>query len=163
MTDAAKPNRDQGLPYWANKLPADDGDATGCNSSRFKCVLDGEAVLDMETGIVWEKSPSQTKSDFVSAQEHCYGLTKGERKGWHMPTIEQLTSLVDTSGIDGLTLPSGHPFTNVQSLYWSATTVTDYTTTAWGVYFTTGNMRPFTKDLHSWAWCVRGGQSHDAY
>ena len=38
-------------PTWSQKLPA---------AQRFTIVLDGEAVLDKETGLVWEKSPDAT-------------------------------------------------------------------------------------------------------
>src|SRR5688500_8122634 len=33
-------------PGWDTTLPADDGGADGCNSSRFTCVLDDMAVRD---------------------------------------------------------------------------------------------------------------------
>src|SRR3989304_768790 len=39
-------------PTWSQKLPA---------AQRFELVLDGYAVLDKETGLVWEKSPTNYK------------------------------------------------------------------------------------------------------
>ena len=44
--------------------------------------------------------------------------------GWHLPTIEELSTLVDpTVPAPGSALPAGHPFTNIiASSYWSTTT-----------------------------------------
>ena len=41
-------------PAWSQKLSA---------AQRFVLVLDGEAVLDKETGLVWEKSPDTTQKN----------------------------------------------------------------------------------------------------
>jgi hypothetical protein len=155
---------DQIPPAWSHKLPA---------SERFVLVLDGEAVLDKETGLVWEKAPAP---DFIpksweSSVAHCLTLSKGGRRGWHIPTAEQLLSLVDpTTQYPSLALPNGHPFGYVDRsfYYWSSTTSSNDPGRAWLVKFinegfsniSTAYKGPETSAL---VWCVRGGQSHDGY
>ena len=122
-------------PSWDQQLPA---------STRFIVLSNwgGAAVLDRETGLVWEKSPStSTNKGWHSAQSYCNGLAVGNRKGWRLPTIQELASLVDPSvPYPGPTLPAGHPFSNVQSShYWSATTYAYNASQAWDVFFGNGN------------------------
>jgi hypothetical protein len=151
-------------PTWHQILPANDGEADGCNSSRFKCVMNDEAVLDKETGLVWERSPDMTERDWFAAITHCYRRELANRKGLRLPTIEELASLVDED--EGPpTLPAGHPFINVRSQpYWSSTTSTHTTPAgAWGVGFGFGDVGTNGKTGTGYVWCVRGGQGHDAY
>src|SRR5258706_8664700 len=103
-------------PSWDQTLPA---------STRFIMLsnMNGEAVLDRETGLVWEQSPSASQFTWELAQIHCNSLRTGGRLGWRLPTLQELASLVDTSvSPPGPTLPSGHPFSNVQSSYYSSAT-----------------------------------------
>jgi len=143
-------------PSWSQKLPA---------AERFVLVLDGDGVLDKETGLVWEKSPSNAVYKWLGAIAHCSNeLNVDSRKGWHLPTVEQLASLVDTSVGVSLKLPTGHPFTNVESsYYWAATTGVYDTTGAWGVLFSNGAVGTQSKTDNWYVWCVRGGQSYDIY
>jgi len=138
-------------------------------SERFVLVMNNnEAVLDRETGLVWEKSPSTGTYPWVNAAfSYCANLDVGGRMGWHLPTAEQLTSLIDNSEFEP-SLPSGHPFTNVHPTvtaeYWSATT--DSTSTAVTVTFgdlLVNHVNSDTKTNYNYVWCVRGGQSQDAY
>lgn len=132
------------------------------------------AVLDKETGLVWEQSPSASVFNWFGAQTSCNQKTVGNRKGWRMPTIEELASLVDgdPANTTNPRLPPGHPFLNVQSLstfYWSATTTTfadtnpnDATNAAWVVIFSNGALQKDGKsDSTVHVWCVRGGQGVD--
>jgi hypothetical protein len=84
----------------------------------------------------------------------------GGRKGWALPLREQLATLVDTQSAlftgGGLCLPDGHPFSDVQSAYWSATTGAVAPTLAWFVDFSNGNVLNGNKDGVGHAWCARG-------
>jgi hypothetical protein len=117
-------------------------------------------VLDKETGLVWEKSPDTTTRTWANAISYAYNKNVGGRKGWRLPTVEELASLVDLTQSNPA-IPSGHPFTNVQlSGYWSATTVAG---TAWDVYFHNGNVSYSIEPVPLYVWCVRGGHGYDAH
>jgi hypothetical protein len=137
-------------------------------TSRFAVLsgFGGAAVRDNETGLVWEQSPSTSTFSWGSSQLHCNQLTTGGRLGWRLPTIQELASLVDPTQ-SSPSLPSGHPFSNVQSsLYWSATTLAGGGGSAWTVFFRNGVhdtiVDAFPETSSSYAWCVRGGQGVDA-
>ena len=105
----------------------------------------------------WEGSPIE-----------CTKRTVGGRKGWRLPSVHELASLVDPSVVaSGPTLPPGHPFSDVQtsSPYWSGTSDADTPTDAWLVGFASGgvgtNRKPPT--TISFLWCARGGMNADAY
>ena len=124
----------------------------------------GCCALDRETELVWDNSPDTTQRDWFKACTQCYQRQVGGRKGWRLPTIEELASLVDTSVSGAPTLPTDHPFTNVQSgLYWSSTTIAGSTSLAWTVYFSNGDVYATDKSTDYYVWCVRGGYGHDAY
>jgi len=130
------------------------------NPNRFKVLTDfgGAAVLDKETGLVWEQSPDRTQS-WLFAQFHCNSRNVGGRKGWRRPTVQELASLIDpTVPFPGPTLPSGHPFSNVQFPfeYWSATTFTGAASSAWFVFFGVVVVGIDDKPLFKFVWCVRG-------
>jgi Protein of unknown function (DUF1566) len=150
---------------------------------RFQVLrdFDDEAVLDRETGLVWERFPSDLngdqvitipddESDWIGARGACVEKDVGNRKGWRLPAIYELLSLVDPSvpNADAPKLPEGHPFIDVQSPgnYWSATTdalepeiggCLPSNPCAWSMDFF-GNATPAgQKVTFAFVWCVRGG------
>jgi uncharacterized protein DUF1566 len=121
----------------------------------------GAAVLDRETGLVWEQSPSVTARIWAAAHAVCNNSTVGNRKGWRLPTVQELASLVDPTQ-SSPALPAGHPFTNVQSsFYWSATGLFSDGTVGYDVNFVAGNVGLAVKGLSDNVWCVRGRQGVD--
>ena len=66
-------------------LVANDGDSDGCNSSRFDCVMGGEAVLDKKTGLTWARNANIAAHEpktWLEAMRFCQDLVIGHRKGW---------------------------------------------------------------------------------
>lgn len=148
-------------PSWDQTLPA---------ATRFLILTNmaSQAVLDRETGLVWEQSPDVTQRGWLDAHAHCIALTKGGRTGWRLPRVQELYSLNDPSvAFPGPTLPAGHPFSNVQTGgiaqgYWTSTAATSAETLAWFIDFTAGIAAVNPKNAAYWVWCVRGGQATDA-
>lgn len=128
-------------------------------------AFNSEAVLDKETGLVWERSPQTTSARWIAARRTCIEKNVGGQKGWRLPSLEELTSLVDPSvAPPGPTLPPGHPFLTVKStVYWSATRVDEDARGSWAVHFGLGGGATFINWAHSVpSWCVRDGIDTDA-
>jgi hypothetical protein len=87
-------------------------------------------VADNLTGLIWLKNANCFgESSWLEALACCNGLENGKcglsdgsRAGdWRLPNIRELHSLIDYRNHNPA-LPSGHPFTGVQSnVYWSST------------------------------------------
>src|SRR5215472_676355 len=123
----------------------------------------GDAVLDKETRLVWERSPSANAQGWDGAIVYAYAKKTAGRMGWRLPVIEELLSLVDPTQANP-SLPVGHPFLNVQTnnFYWSSTLgMSTPPTHAWGYNFGTGDISNVLKTAAEYTWLVRGGYGHD--
>jgi hypothetical protein len=138
-------------PPWSQILPA---------AERFALVMSDEAVLDKETGLVWQRDVSLTERTWSSAISHCYGTRLGGRIGWRLPSYEELSSLIDLLQSNPA-LPAGHPFTHVKldsALYWSSTTDVSNPGNALTLDFGFGLGFNEDKGDSHYVWCVRGGK-----
>ena len=151
-------------PSWDQTLPSNTGFIVLSN-------FGGAAVLDRETGLVWERSPDPAVINWFDAAAHCRGLTTGNRQGWRLPSINELQTLVDPSTTEP-SLPPGHPFSGIitatfpSHIYWSSTIDTQNgTTNVFGTDFANGSGSVTVTrssatgpggDLQRHAWCVRG-------
>jgi len=83
--------------------------------------MGANAVLDRETGLVWERSPATNLLQLYEAEAICSRRVLGGRQGWRLPRLSELRSLVDPTTTNPA-LPPGHPFQNVVGdHYWTDT------------------------------------------
>ena len=143
-------------PSWDQTMPA---------STRFVVLsnFNNEAVLDRETGLVWQQNPSPNTINWVAAQtvlSGCPATTTGGRGGWRLPRLDELQTL--TTGLFA-SLPSGHPFgTNTTGSFWTANAFVGNNSEAmvWNVGGAAGGVsgvQPKTSTYNFW--CVRSPSS----
>jgi hypothetical protein len=143
---------------------------------RFIDNEDG-TVTDNLTGLMWLKDANCIKTNYPylspgdgngrvrwqSALDFVAGINSGTYiqcgagyNDWRLPNRKELHSLIDHSGANPA-LPSGHPFSNVQSyLYWSSTTRVYYPRDAWFVNIVWGGVDYYDKwNYTGYVWPVR--------
>ena len=160
-------------PSWDQQLPVSTRFIVLSNWIDAAHPSGGTAVLDRETGLVWEQNPDvsvpATWIQAISANTiaGCIGRVTGGRAGWRLPRIEELASLTTgqnpTSSTGPFTdLPSGHPFgSNASGTFWSATTnVIDSSGSvaevlSFGATANPGSVHSDFKTAQHRVWCVR--------
>jgi hypothetical protein len=136
---------------------------------RFLCLSNwgNAAVLDQETGLVWQRAPNTGTAAWAGALGQCRIVLTGGRAGWRLPTEEELATLVDPTQ-SSPPLPLGHPFQGVLggglngSTFWTASTVEAFPTEAYDIDFqtTAGSALGGGAGKNAFQfrfWCVRGG------
>lgn len=134
---------------------------------RFKLLpqFGDKAVLDKETGLVWERTPSGQNRTWLDAIGYVYNKNIGGRLGWRLPAIEELASLVDPTQTTGPFLPLDHPFDVLTGgqVYYSATTLhSSSPPNAFAMRPYDGSIVTIRKDDQSgFVWCCRTGYGHE--
>jgi hypothetical protein len=153
-------------PYYATP----SWDQTMATTSRFVVLTNfaSEAVLDRETGLVWQKTPRPDPIDYSLAFQTCAYSPIGGRLGWRLPTVSELTSLFDPTVNVNPKLPAGHPFTVGGGSFWTTTqanttfAASDKSYEVFGSFFdgpsgTAGFLHGSLGPTQtSKSWCVRG-------
>lgn len=134
---------------------------------RFIDNRDG-TVLDTKTGLVWLKSALFFEYSWDRANEivldiqdgYFQGLTDGSKRGdWRLPTVEELTAVLDYSRW-GMALPSDlSELCDVKSAnHWTGTTYAHLPEQAWFVSLTSGRAGHSDKLYEYFVWPVKGGR-----
>lgn len=142
--------------YWAGQ-----GVGVAWPSTRFTDNTGDEAgtVTDNLTGLMWTENANPVGAKtWAEALTYCNSLSLGGYGDWRLPNVKELQSLIDW-GQQGPALPSGYPFSDVQTgYYWSSVTYMYSTSNAWVVSICDGFVYYFDKTNNRYVWPVRGGQ-----
>lgn len=135
----------------------------------------GGAVMIATRGRVWERAPSQEYFNLDGLQSQCANRSVFGQKGFRIPRLHELTSLVATSAREPALMP-GNPFVGIRrEKFWTDDVVGNHMDLGWkwvvnfvdGSADRAGNVTCYpTADPNSSrcitppdltrAWCVRG-------
>ncbi|MEQ1796083.1 MAG: DUF1566 domain-containing protein [Nitrospira sp.] len=135
------------------------------SATRFTVLTEfnGAAVRDNNTGLVWEQSPATFTPGptWNDARLQCIDKNVGGTRGWRLPSVVELASLIDPS-LPAPSVPA--VFTGVQlAPYWSATANAVGSSTALSVNFDDGHVGMSSKSSSNSIWCVRGLMQESVY
>jgi hypothetical protein len=112
-------------------------------------------VTDNLTGLEWERHVTY-RDVWSNASSHCENQTIGGKTNWRLPTIKELSTLVDYSVASGvLCMNSVFVGDNASYYYyWSSTVVSGYSSYAQTVGFSNGMVSDGDENYPRYARCV---------
>ncbi|HXI58807.1 MAG TPA: DUF1566 domain-containing protein, partial [Polyangia bacterium] len=104
-------------------------------------VRDDGTVLDVATGLTWQRAPDPTPRTWSEAAAACAGLPvdsqPGDARPWRLPDVKELQTLIDESRADPAIDPVAFPDTPSES-FWASTPLAGQPGFAWFVSFHNG-------------------------
>jgi hypothetical protein len=152
-----------GMDKWVKWTKHVPNPRFGVYGSGTPGVVSDDLVLDKETGLIWTRNANPIgERNWLDSNTLCREFTLGNRLGWRLPAVEELSTLVDPQQSNPA-LPVGHPFINVQygpgiSAYWSSTNYENPSAAAWFVNVGEGKAGLANKATLGYVWPVRGGR-----
>ena len=154
------------VPAFAGTLPdtgqtvsyavGDDGYYAPCNRHSYTDLGNG-IVRDNVTGLEWQQSSAPGTYTWQQATDYCNNLVLGGHYDWRLPTVKELSFLVDLS--IPLPGPSIDPIFSISNFthFWSSTnSVYPSTDEAWYIGFTQGGVKQTHKSFTKSVRAVRG-------
>jgi hypothetical protein len=158
----AAPVPDTGQTQSYTDTFGEDSDYT-INQPSFTDLGNG-IVRDNVTRLEWQQATAPGTYTWQQALEYCDSLVLGGKDDWRLPTVKELSTLVDSS------IPYPSPTINtsyfpdtVANGYWSSTACAGDTNSAWYVYFAYGYVYDSSKGTSYCVRAVRGGRTENHF
>jgi len=144
---------------FAGPVP-DTGDPSErtCNPHSYTDLGNG-IIKDNVTGLKWQQATAPGTYTWQQAVDYCNNLSLGGYTDWYLPSVYELSTLVDSSiSSPGPTINMNY-FPDAKAAgYWSSTTEAYNTIFAWYVHFGYGDVNFHLKTYNYYVRAVRAGQ-----
>jgi hypothetical protein len=104
-------------------------------------VISNDEVKDNHTGLIWQRADSVTAMPWSDAQGYCAALAIGGQV-WRLPTIRELSTLVDEAlvapSINRTMFPMTKYGSRSNNWYWASHRAAGSTTASWALNFDDG-------------------------
>jgi hypothetical protein len=120
-----------------------------------------DVVVDTTTGLMWARNGNiaDREMNWNDAMGWAKNLNYGGYRDWRLPTKEELEAFAKRGGNRPVEWFKANGFTGFPSNgYWSSSTIANYTSGAWDVNLSSGNVYGNYKTSNYYVWPVRGGQ-----
>lgn len=143
-------------------LVPDTGDPNerNCNTHSYTDLGSG-IIKDHVTGLMWQKATAPGTYTWQQAVDYCNNLSLGGHTDWHLPTVKEISTLVDVSiKFPGPLINSTYFPNTEQSDYWSSTTFSDTPDSAYFMDFENGIVYGYKDKIeNSYVRAVRGNSA----
>ena len=143
-------------------LVPDTGDPNErtCNTHAYT-DLDNGIIKDHVTGLMWQKATAPGTYTWQQAVDYCNNLSLGDHTDWHLPTVKEISTLVDVSiKLPGPLINSTYFPNTEQSDYWSSTTFAVTPGSAYFMDFESGIVYGFKDKIENlYVRAVRGNSA----
>jgi hypothetical protein len=112
-----------------------------------------ETVEDVVTGLTWQQKVTNKRYSWAEATAYCADLEL-RGKGWRLPTIKELHTLVDETRIAPAIDPTAFAGT-LPDYYWTSSLLANFSVDAWAVSFDVGFDNWFDVGTKQRVRCVR--------
>lgn len=146
---------DAPVAAWAT-WPMPNAPSTGApNPQNYDTRVAG-VVIDLVTGLMWQRSLETKNATFEDARRYCNRLMLAGYDDWRLPSRIELVSLIDVSRSLPSISPAAFPKTP-SDWFWTSSVASDGPTAAWYVYFYFGYPKTDEMTNRFGVRCVRGG------
>ncbi len=125
------------------------------NSMSYTYNGDG-TVTDNVTGLMWQQSYYEYVMSEDGAARYCTSLSLGGHSDWRLPTVLDLLTIVDYSGVSPATNATFFPYTETTEPYWAINVYESDESFSWAVGFDAGEASNHDSMVELYARCVRG-------
>lgn len=113
---------------------------------KYQITPGGKTVIDLGTGLEWQRFHASERKTFQEAVQYCTDLELNGHRDWVLPSIHALFGLVEHTIADPAIDSDAFPAT-VSAGYWTGTAAADHQSgSAWRIDFSIGQC--LTTDKH---------------